>query len=478
MAATGIPHFDAALYTDLYQLTMAQAYWLTGRSEARATFDYFFRTNPFGGGYCVFAGTGELLPVLADYRFGPEAREYLLEIGLRRDFVDWLADFRFGGTIEAVREGEIVFPGTPVVRVEGTLVETQLVETLLLNQLNFQSLIATKASRMVEVAGPNRRIIDFGLRRAQGYGAMQATRAAFVGGISATSNVLAGRNYGVAVNGTLAHSWIQSFDDELVAFRKFAEIYGAATVFLVDTHDTLRSGIPNAITVAHELRARGIAPMGIRLDSGDLAYLSKKARQMLDDAGLHDMKIAASNSLDEHLIKSLLDQGAPIDVFGVGTRLVTAHDDPSLDGVYKLAMVGDAPTMKRSDNIAKTTLPGRKSLTRLVDGDGLFFGDLVALDEEDTRHVSRMHHPLFADMRSALGRYDREPLRNVVMRNGELLSAMPTLAEASTLRAARLDQLALEHRRFDNPHIYKVGISPRLLELRRLLMHGNDDSDV
>lgn len=459
---------DTPLFTDLYQLTMAQGFFLAGKADERAVFDVFFRTNPFDGGYCVFAGLGEVLPLIEAMRFGDDERAWLREQGFRDAFVDWLADFRFTGDIWSVREGEIVFPRTPILRVHGTLIEAQLIETLLLNMINFQSLVATKAHRMVSVAGDDRQVIDFGLRRAQGLGGMQASRAAAVGGCVSTSNVLAARAYGLETSGTQAHSWVQSFDDELAAFRAFADAYGSRTVLLVDTWDTLDSGVPNAITVANELKARGESLAGIRLDSGDLAYLSRKARRQLDDAGLHDVKIAASNNLDEHLIKSLLEQDAPIDVFGVGTRLVTAWDDPALDGVYKLAHAGGRDRMKVSDNIEKTTLPGIKRTDRFYNDDGTFYGDGIALDTEPA--LERIHHPLYPDMRSDVTGRDREPLLSRFVEGGRVVTELATPQAASTYRTERFARLPDEHKRFHNPHVYKVGISPALIEARRAMM--------
>ncbi len=470
-------HADAlGLYTDLYQLTMAQGYVAAGRHTTRATFDYFFRTAPFGGGYAVFAGLGDLLDLLPRLRFDTDAIDFLRGRGFDADFLAWLGSWRFGGDVFSVREGEIVFPGAPIVRVEASLVDAQLIETLLLNVLNFESLVATKCTRIVEAAGPGRAVLDFGLRRAQGLGGLQASRAAAVGGAVATSNVLAARLWDLPVAGTMAHAWVQSFGDELEAFRTFAARHGAATVFLVDTYDTLRSGVPNAIRVALEMRERGEGtPAGIRLDSGDLAYLAKKARAQLDDAGLYDVKIAASNALDEHLVKSLLDQGAPIEVFGVGTRLVTAWDDPALDGVYKLAEVDGRPTMKRSDNIAKTTLPGRKGVLRLSGADGELRGDAVVLERELGAPVERIHHPLFPDMNTHVAHLATEPLLARVVQAGEVAADVADVQSASALRAARLARLPAEHRRFENPHTYKVGISSGLLALRGEILRGERD---
>src|SRR6185503_2642268 len=344
---------------------------------------YAFRDNPFKGGYVVFAGLADLLEVLEGLSFGKEDLEYLREQGFQQTFLDYLKNFRFKGKIYSVREGEIVFPLEPIIRVEGTFLETQLIETLLLNFINFESLIATKASRMVQAA-QSRKVVDFGLRRAQGLAGIQASRAAMIGGVTATSNVYSSFLYSLSPSGTQAHSWIQSFPDELTAFRKFVEIYPERSTLLVDTYNTLKSGLPNAIIVAKEMESKGHRLSGIRLDSGDLAYLSKRARIMLDEADLHYVKIVASNQLDEGIIKSLLDQNAPINVFGVCTSLLTGQDTPALDGVYKLSFYDGQPRLKISENLAKTSLPGVKKIIRYTDPEGFFYGDGILLEDEKT----------------------------------------------------------------------------------------------
>src|SRR5579859_839997 len=358
----------SGLYTDLYELTMGQGYFLSGMAETPAGFDYFFRETPFKGGYVLFAGLNNLLEALEELSFGEDDLKYLKDLGFQAPFLEYLRKFKFKGRLYSVREGEVIFPLEPVVRVEGTLFETQFIETLLLNFLNFESLIATKASRMV-LAARGRRVVDFGLRRAQGLAGTQASRAAVIGGVDATSNVFASLLFSLAPSGTQAHSWIQSFPDELTAFRRYAEIYPDNCIFLADTYNTLKSGIPNAITVAKELEQKGKKLIGVRLDSGDLAYLSKRSREMLDLAGLHYVKIVASNQLDEHIVKSLLDQGAPINSFGIGTNLVTGQDSPALDGVYKLSLLDGNPRLKISENVSKTSLPGLKKVVRYTDKD-------------------------------------------------------------------------------------------------------------
>ena len=358
---------NSGLYTDYYELTMAYGYFRKGRAQETAVFDYFFRTNPFKNGFTVFAGLRDFLEMLGHFRYGEAELEYLRKLNYPTDFLDYLASFSFRGNIYSVEEGEVVFPGEPLMRVEGTLIEAQLIESMLLNVLNFESLVATKAFRVRQAAGP-RIFSEFGLRRAQGLGALMASRAAVIGGADSTSNTMAAMKYGIPESGTQAHSWIQSFDSELEAFQAYAEVHGSKTILLVDTYDTLRSGIPHAIATAKTMEARGERLSGIRLDSGDLAYLSKKARKMLDHAGLSYVKIVASNQLNEDVIRSLLhEQDAPIDAFGVGTELVSAKPDAALDGVYKLSAVNGSPRMKISENVEKVTLPGVKSLIRFYD---------------------------------------------------------------------------------------------------------------
>jgi nicotinate phosphoribosyltransferase len=456
----------AGLYTDFYEFTMAQAYLLTGNHHHRATFDYFFRQNPFDGGYVLFAGMQDLLEFLEHFRFDEEDLEFLRGIGLDARFLEYLRMFRFAGTIAAAREGEVVFPFEPVVRVEGNIIETQLIETILLNILNFESLIATKAARLRAAAG-SRRVVDFGLRRAQGLGGVHASRAAVIGGVDATSNLYAACAYGLEVSGTQAHSWIQSFPDELTAFRKFAEIFPSKCFLLVDTYDTLRSGIPNAIIVARELERAGHRLLGVRLDSGDLAYLSKHARRMLDEAGFSYVKIVASNQLDEYVIRSLLEQGAPIDAFGVGTRLITGAPTAALDGVYKLSMYDGKPRLKFSENFGKLTLPGSKTILRYLDAEGNFLADGVCLDTQAPPDV--IHHPLFTEQRTKVGDRPHEKLLTTVMTGGKRVEDRSTSAAAQYARE-RLALLSPEHRRFENPHTYRVGISGELLKLRSGLL--------
>jgi nicotinate phosphoribosyltransferase len=457
-----------ATYTDQYQLTMSQVYFLKGQKDNVAVFDYSFRKLPFDAGYAVFAGLEDLLNALEILRFDKKDLDFLKEQGFNSEFISYLKKFRFTGNIYASHEGDVVFPIRPVLQVEAKIIEAQLIETILLNILNFQTLIATKASR-IRQAAEGRTLIDFGLRRAQSMGGYYASRAAFIGGFNATSNVRAGRDYGIPVSGTMAHSFVESYDDELTAFSHFAEEQPINCVFLVDTYDTLKSGLPNAIAVAKKMEEKGYRLSGIRLDSGDFAYLAKECRKRLDKEGLAYVKIAVSNQLDEYIIKSLLEQKAPIDIFGVGTSLVTGHPDASLDGVYKLSYANGKPRIKLSENMNKITLPHRKQVFRILDNDGKFIGaDAVTLaDEQD---VEIIHHPLFPLKSFSVKKYNKEPLLHKIMEKGVRLSKQESLSEIARYSRERLKNLPEEYKRFNYPHIYKVGISDILRNERDRLI--------
>lgn len=459
----------SGLYTDHYQLTMAQGYLLSGRQNVPACFDYFYRKNPFSGAYVVFAGLSDIIDYLENLHFSEEDCTYLESIGFNKKFTNYLRSFSFKGSIYAPREGEVVFPLEPIIRVEGNMIETQLIETALLNIVNFASLIATKAHRIRRVAG-NRVLVDFGLRRAQGLGSILASKAAVIGGFNSTSNVYSAFAYGLQSTGTQAHSWIQSYEDELTAFRAFAEAYPDRCILLVDTYDTLKTGVPNAITVAKEMEARNEKLLAIRLDSGDLAYLSKRARKMLDQAGLQYVKIACSNQLDEFVIRSLLEQGAPIDFFGVGTRLVTGQDDAVLDGVYKLSASDGKPRLKISENIEKMILPGVKNVYRFYDPEGMLYADGVVLEGETA--ISTIYHPHHPDKYSSVVNLNHDILLNKVMENGRRKHSLPSPLEASEYVIQSTKKLYPEHMRFEFPHIYKVGISHKLMDLRTELVQA------
>jgi nicotinate phosphoribosyltransferase len=472
----------SALSTDFYELTMMQGYFLT-KNNPRVVFDMFYRTNPFNGGYVIFAGLNDLLKRLETFTFSKGDIEYLRSLGrFHGDFLEYLEDFKFMGTIHAMDEGTVVFPGEPLIRVEATMMEAQLIEGMLLNTINFQSLIATKASRVHHAANGGA-IMEFGLRRAQGPdGAISASRAAFIGGCSATSNTLAGKVFGIPVAGTMAHSWVMSFESELEAFRAFADIYPNNTILLIDTYDTLGSGIENAIIVGKELKKKGLV-VGVRIDSGDLSYLSREIRKKLDEAGLVEAKITVSNDLTEEIIETLIHDEVPIDSWGIGTHLVTGGNQSSLNGVYKLSsrQLPDGswlPTMKISNSFEKATNPGRKQVWRFTDSDGAALGDLITLEHEelsgDRDYI--FHHPFnqadFFTMK--LGRYAKvTPLLTLHMANGERIGHSVPLKKIQRHVKENLNTLHKTYRRMINPHIYKVSLSAELKSLKtQLAMEG------
>ena len=453
----------SAIYTDFYQLSMAEVYF-NKKQKGRAVFDYYFRTNPFGGGYTIFAGLDNLLDILKNLRFSEADIEYLKTQGFEKDFLEYLKEFRFNGTIYSSTEGDVVFPNRTILQVEGSLIEAQIVETVLLNILNFQTLIATKASR-IRYSARNKTLLDMGLRRAHATGGYYASRAAIIGGFDGTSNVKAAEDFDIPASGTMAHSFIQSYKDELQAFRDFAEVRPKNCVLLVDTYSTLKSGVPNAIIVAKEMEERGEKLFGIRLDSGDLSYLAKRTRRMFDEAGLDYVKIVASNQLDEYVIKSLEEQQAPIDVFGVGTNLVTGKPDAALDGVYKLSEYNGEPRIKISENIIKVSLPSKKQVYRMNDENGKFYGaDAIGIFKEDK--LDRMYHPFDTHKSMGLSEFEHEPLLKKVMENNEILIPKRTVMEIAAYSKERLALLPSEYKRFENPHTYKVGLSEELKSQR------------
>jgi nicotinate phosphoribosyltransferase len=468
------------LLTDLYQLTMAYGYWKTQRHEQEAVFHLYFRKQPFGGGYAVACGLSAAVEWLQTLRFTPDDVSYLATLTgndgkplFEAGFLDYLGALQFTCSVDAMPEGTAVFANEPLLRVQGPLLQCQIIETALLDVINFQTLIATKAARVCAAARGDT-VLEFGLRRAQGVdGALSATRASYVGGCSATSNVLAGRLFGVPVKGTHAHAWVMAFGDELEAFRAYADAMPNNCVFLVDTYDTLQ-GVRHAVTVGHELRARGHELAGIRLDSGDLAYLSIEARKILDESGFPNAAVVASNDLDEHLITSLKAQGATIGVWGVGTRLVTAYDQPALGGVYKLAAIRSPNgewqhRIKLSEQAAKISTPGIQQVRR-YSRDGLFLADMIY----DVSNANTSHHivdPMDATRQKTFtDDVSHEDLLVPIFRAGVLVKPLPDIHEA---RQRCLSQMAALHagvRRFDNPHQYPVGLERGLHELRTHLI--------
>jgi nicotinate phosphoribosyltransferase len=472
--------YSLTLLTDLYQLTMAYGYWRAGKEGDEAAFHLFFRENPFEGGFAIAAGLETAIAYLDDLRFRDDDLVYLRSLMgndgkalFPDDFLGHLREFAFTCDVDAIPEGTVVFPEEPLVRIRGPIMQAQIIESALLNMINFQTLIATKAARMV-LATKGKPIIDFGLRRAQGVdGALTAARAAYIGGCAGTSNVLAGARFGMPVRGTHAHSWVMSFPTELEAFERYAEIMPNNAMLLVDTYDTL-DGVRNAIAVGHKLRERGHDLAGIRLDSGDLAYLSIEARRMLDEAGFPKTLIAASNELDEQVIVSLEDQGARIDVWGIGTRLVTAYDQPALGGVYKLSAIRKQGgewehKLKLSEQAIKISNPGVLQVRRFVQ-DGLASGDMIwdeLLGEPEPTIVDPhdlTRRKTFADDASG------HDLLVPIYRGGKRVYDSPQL---DGIRARTGEQLALFHqsiKRFVNPHRYPVGLEHRLFDLKTELV--------
>ncbi|WP_299395183.1 nicotinate phosphoribosyltransferase [uncultured Gelidibacter sp.] len=456
-----------AAYTDLYQLTMAQVYFKT-KPDGRAVFDYYYRHNPFNGGYAIFAGLENVLDVLETLKFADSDLAFLEQHGFEKEFLDYLKDFRFNGNIRSSQEGDVVFPNRPILQVEANIIEAQVIETMLLNLLNFQTLIATKANR-IRHSAKEAVLLDMGLRRAHATGGYYASRAAVIGGFDGTSNVKAAEDFNISVSGTMAHSFIQSYGDELQAFRDFAKVRPKNCVLLIDTYNTLRSGLPNAITVAKEMEREGEKLLGVRLDSGDLAYLAKQTRKILDEADLGYVKIVASNQLDEFVIKSLKDQGAPIDIYGVGTNLVTGKPDAALGGVYKLSEYNGDPRIKLSENIIKVSLPYKKQVYRILDKNGMFYGaDAVTIFDEGA--VEQMEHPFDPTKSMSLKGFENEALLQDVMTNGKRVIPTRTVTEIADYSKSRLEKLPEEYKRFQNPHIYKIGLSSKLKEERNNLV--------
>lgn len=469
------------LHTDKYQINMMYAHWIHGTHNKKAVFEAFFRKLPFGNGYTVYAGLERIVAYIRNLRFEESDLAYLREQEENYDpaFLEELRNFRFQGTIYSVKEGALVFPNEPLIRVEGRMLEAQLVETALLNYMNYQTLIATKASRIKQVAG-NDTLMEFGTRRAQeADAALWGTRAAYLAGFDATSNMLAGKMFGIPTKGTHAHSWVQSHDSEEEAFQRYADALPGQVTLLVDTYDTLNSGVPHAIELGKRLQKQGKRLASVRLDSGDLAYLSIKTREMLDKAGLTDVKIVASNDLDEHTIMNLKVQGARIDSWGVGTQLITAADQPTLGGVYKLvAREADdgtyLPTIKISANPEKVTTPGIKDMYRLIDPDtGKAIADYLCYPEEQTiakGEPIQLINPSHPYLNKTVKKYRAEPLLTPVFVNGELVYDLPSLEEIRTFHREQLSQFWPEYLRMLNPEHYRLHVSKLVWETKTRLM--------
>ncbi|MGM7636085.1 nicotinate phosphoribosyltransferase [Bacillus sp. Hm123] len=455
-----------ALHTDLYQINMAETYWNDGIHDKKAVFELYFRKLPFGNGYAVFAGLERIVDYLQNFKFTDSDIDYLRnEVGYEEDFLAYLQQMRFTGTIFSMKEGELVFGNEPILRVEASLAEAQIIETALLNIVNYQTLIATKASRIKQVVGEEA-AMEFGSRRAQEMdAAIWGTRAAFIGGFEGTSNVRAGKLFGIPVSGTHAHALVQTYKDEYIAFHKYAECH-TNCVFLVDTYDTLKSGVPTAIKVAKELGDR-INFVGIRLDSGDLAYLSKEARKMLDDAGFPQTKIIASNDLDEYTIMNLKAEGAQIDSWGIGTKLITAFDQAALGAVYKLVSIENEQgemedTIKISGNPEKVTTPGLKRVYRIINkANGKAEGDYIAMQGENPQEEQRlkMFHPVHTFISKFVTNFEAKELHEQIFVDGELVYHMPEIKEIQQYVKENLQLLWKEYKRSLNPEEYPVDLS-------------------
>ncbi|MCR4655115.1 MAG: nicotinate phosphoribosyltransferase [Lachnospiraceae bacterium] len=474
---------NLTLMTDLYELTMMQGYFRNKAQNKKVIFDLFYRNNPCQGGYSICAGLEQVIKYIKELRFEKEDIDYLRSLRIfEEDFLDYLGKFRFSGDIYAIEEGRVIFPREPLIKVIAPIMEAQLIETALLNIVNHQSLIATKAARVCYAARGDG-IMEFGLRRAQGPDAgIYGARAAVIGGCIGTSNVLCGQLFNVPVKGTHAHSWIMSFPDEYTAFRAYADLYPDACILLVDTYDTLKSGIPNAIRVFKEMRDKGLTlkGYGIRLDSGDLAYLSKKARVMLDEEGFTDAIISASNDLDEYLIESLKLQGARITSWGVGTNLITSKDNPAFGGVYKLsAVMGEdgkfIPKIKVSENSEKVTNPGNKKIYRVYDkGTGKLRADLICLEDEvfteDEELLLFDPKETWKKTRLPAGDFELKELMVPVFINGECVYESPETMDIRDFCTKEKETLWDETMRFENPHKVYVDLSRKLYDLKFKLL--------
>ena len=473
----------SALLTDLYELTMMQGYFYK-QNNPDVVFEMFFRRNPFQGGYSIFAGLEDLLRRVEELSFSPDDIEYLRSTGIfRESFLNYLKDFRFTGDLYSFDEGTVAFPSEPLITVKANLMEAQLIESMLLNIINYQTLVATKASR-IHIASGHASIMEFGLRRAQGIdGALSASRAAYIGGAAATSNTYAGKKFGIPVTGTMAHSWIMSFESELEAFRKYAELYPESAILLIDTYNTLGCGLENAIIIGKELQEQG-KNFGVRLDSGDLQYLSEKVRERLNAAGLNEAFIAASNDLNEHIIWQLVRDGAPIDSWGVGTQLVTGGEDSSLTGVYKMVarQQGDTliPTIKLSSNPEKSTNPGFKQVYRFYDRQESPLSDLMTFfaDEVTAGKAYRFNHPMFRYKSFKTSEYASvKPLLKKRLEKGKICCDLPPLEEIRSNVISDVKKLDRTYKRLINPHIYKVSLSNSLAELKFRMLDERSESN-
>lgn len=472
------PDDSLALHTDAYELSMMQTYWKQGLANRRAVFEAFFRKMPFQNGYAVFAGLDHIIRYVKQLHFTDSDIDYLKSTNqFDEDFLEYLRNFKFTGSIRSFEEGDFVFNHEPIFQVDAPIIEGQLIETAVLNILNYQIMVATKASRIKAIVG-DQSVMEFGSRRAQELdAAIWGTRAAYIGGFNATSNVRAGKLFGIPISGTHAHALVQAYRNDYDAFKAYAETHRDC-VFLVDTFDTLKSGVPTAIRVAKEFGDK-INFIGVRIDSGDMAYLSKRVRKMLDDAGFKDVKIFASNGLDEKTIQNLKMQGAKIDVWGIGTKLITASDQPTLGAVYKLVSVEDdkgqmVDTIKLSNNVAKMSTPGKKQVWRINDrADGKSEGDYITLDDENPREQDslNMFNPNFPLQQKDVNDFIARPMLKDIWKDGEYVYDEPSLDEIRDHRTASLDGLWDEYKRDLNPEVYPVDLSQKCYDNKLQMIH-------
>ena len=470
---------NLTMLTDFYEITMANGYFKNGLGERITQFDMFFREVPDNGGFAIMAGVEQLVDYLDNLTFDEEDIDYLAGRGFDNDFLDYLRNFEFKCDVWCVPEGTPIFPYEPIVTVRGPAVQAQFIETMVLICINHQSLVATKSNRIVRAA-QGRPVMEFGSRRSQGFdGAIYGARAAYIGGCAGTACTISDREFGVKALGTMAHSWVQLFDSELDAFCAYAREYPDNCTLLVDTYNVLKSGIPNAIEAfKREVLPRGFRPKGIRIDSGDITYLTRKARKMLDEAGFEDCAIVASNSLDEYIIRDMLIQGAEIDSFGVGERLITASSNPVFGGVYKLCAVENEkgeliPKIKISENVAKVTIPGAKKLWRLYDNEtGKAIADLITLEDEtvDDSKPYELFDRDFTWKRKVVENYTAKPLLQKIFDKGRCVYSYPTIDEIKNYCKEQIDTLWDEVLRFENPHNYYVDLSQKLWDLKSSLL--------
>ena len=469
---------NLSMLSDFYEFTMANGYYQKGMKDTLAVFDAFYRKNPDGAGFSIFAGLNDIIEYIDNLHFSSEDIEYLRENGnFSEDFLSYLADFKFTGDVWAFPEGSVMFPGEPIVTIKAPIIECSIIETFLLLSMNFNSLIATKTNRIVSSAG-DRLVMEFGARRAQGADAsITGARAAYIGGAPITSNTYSAKKYNFKASGTMAHSWVQAFDSEYEAFKTYAEIYPDNCILLIDTYDTLESGLVNAMKVFNEVLVPKGLKGGVRIDSGDLAYLSKEVRKRLDENGFEDFSIVASNSLDEFKIESLLAQGAKIDSFGIGERLITAKSDPVFGGVYKLVAIENEgklqPKIKVSENVEKITTPAFKKVYRLYDkATGKAEADYITLADEkiDESQPLVIFDPLFTWKMKKMKNFEARQMQVPIFEKGKLVYQQPSLEEISEYRKKEVESIWEEVKRYDTPHNYYVDLSQELWNLKQKLI--------